>query len=56
MVGPAVGCSRSMNACSFFNMRIFHYFADGKDRRAKVVELAQSFPNFLASFCRSPMF
>ena len=41
---------------AFFDMPIFYYLADGKDRRAEVIQLAQSIPNFLPSFAARPCF
>ena len=39
---------------SLFDMQIFHYLADGQNRRAEIIQLAQSVPNFLASFAACP--
>src|SRR5262245_55906248 len=38
------------------NMRIFEHLASGQDRRAKIVELTQSVPQFLAGFPPRPCF
>src|SRR5262245_9878079 len=38
------------------NMLIFHYLADGKNRRTKVIEISQAIPDFLASLAAGPGF
>src|SRR5204862_3722956 len=37
-----------------FDMLIFHYLANGQDRRAEVIQLAQPIPDFLTSFASRP--
>ena len=40
---------------SLFDMQIFHYLADGQNRCAEIIQIAQSIPNFLASFPARPV-